>query len=87
MLNNLRGIAQGREDFERALELTDYQLSLAPRLLELRIARADLWQAIGATDLFRQELETALGLSPPAAVATQIRERLARIAASRPTLH
>ena len=87
MLNNLRGIAQGREDFERALELTDYQLSLAPRLLELRLARADLWQALGASEPCRQELETALGLSPSAAVAAQIRERLERIAASRPTLH
>jgi len=87
MLNNLRGIAQGRDDFERALELTDYQLALAPRLLELRLARAELWQAIGASDMCRQELETALGLSPPAAIAAQIRERLERLAASRPTLH
>jgi len=62
-------------------------VSLAPRLPELRLARADLWQAIGASDLCRQELETALGLSPPAAVAAQIRERLERISAGRPTLH
>jgi regulator of sirC expression with transglutaminase-like and TPR domain len=87
MLNNLRGIAQGRDDFERALELTDYQLSLAPSLVELRLARAELWQALGASDMSRRELETALGLSPSAAIAAQIRERLERIAASRPTLH
>jgi|LNFM01.1.fsa_nt_gb regulator of sirC expression with transglutaminase-like and TPR domain len=87
MLNNLRGIAHGREDFERALELTDYQLALAPRMLELRIARADLWQAVGAPDRGRPDLETALLLNPSAHLAAQIRERLTQISGGRPTLH
>ncbi|HMM78300.1 MAG TPA: transglutaminase-like domain-containing protein [Gammaproteobacteria bacterium] len=87
MLNNLRGIAQGRDDFERALELTDYQLALAPRLLELRLARADLWQAIGAPERGRADLETALSLSPPAELAARIRERLQGLDVTPPTLH
>jgi len=87
MLNNLRGIAQGRDDYERALELTDYQLALAPRLLELRLARADLWQAVGAPARGRVDLEAALALSPPAPTAAQIRERLQALAAPPPTLH
>lgn len=87
MLNNLRGIAQGRDDFERALELTDYQLVLAPRLLELRLARADLWQAIGAAERGRADLETALGLAPSAATAARIRERLQQLDATPRTLH
>lgn len=87
MLNNLRGIAHGREDFERALELTDYQLVLAPRMLELRVARADLWQAIGAPDRARPDLETALLLNPSAHLAAQLRERLAQLGSGRPTLH
>ncbi|MGE3773868.1 MAG: tetratricopeptide repeat protein, partial [Gammaproteobacteria bacterium] len=87
MLNNLRGIAQGRDDFERALELTDYQLALAPRLLELRLARADLWQAVGAPERGRADLEKALGLSPPAEIAARIRERLQALDTPPPTLH
>ena len=87
MLNNLRGIAQGREDFERALELIDYQLVLAPRMLELRLSRADLWQMIGAPERGRQDLETALLLNPSAGLAAQINERLQQISANRPTLH
>lgn len=87
MLNNLRGIAQGRDDYERALELTDYQLTLAPRLLELRLARADLWQAIGAAERGRADLETALTLAPSAQTTAQIRERLQHLDSPPPTLH
>jgi regulator of sirC expression with transglutaminase-like and TPR domain len=87
MLNNLRGLAQAREDHERALEISDYQLLLAPRLPELRVLRADLWEAIGAPALARTELETALTLGPAAAVAAQIRERIAALEATPRTLH
>jgi len=87
MLNNLRGIAQGRDDLERALELTDYQLILAPRLLELRLTRADLWQAIGAAERGRADLEAALTLAPSAQAAAAIRDRLQHLDATPPTLH
>lgn len=87
MLNNLRGLAQSREDHERALELSDYQLSLAPRLAELRLVRADLWAVLGAPERAREELEAALAFAPAAALAAHLRERLAGLDAAPRTLH
>lgn len=87
MLNNLRGLAQSRDDFHAALEMTEYQLILAPQILDIRLARADLWQVVGAPDLSRHELETALALAPSAALSAEIRERLAAIQSTGPTLH
>ncbi len=87
MLNNLRMLAMSNGDPTRALELTDYQLLVAPDRLSLRVERADLWMAIGATDMARCELAEAISIAPNSAIREQLEEKLQALGATRPTLH
>ncbi len=87
MLNNMRVRAQSRGDHEAALELTDYQLIVAPESLSIRVDRAELWAALGATGMVRHELETAIALAPDAAVRARFEELLPGLNATAPTLH
>ena len=87
MLNNLRALAQSRGDHEAALELTDYQLIVAPESISIHVDRAELWAALGATEMARREIETAIALAPDAALRVRFEELLRGLDASGPTLH
>ncbi len=87
MLNNLLALAQSRGDHEAALELTDYQLIVAPESLSIHVDRAKLWAALGATEMARREIETAIALAPEAAVRARFEKLLRGLDASGPTLH
>lgn len=87
MLNNLRGLAVSRGDPAGALDLTDYQLLVAPKRLSVRIDRTELWIALGATDMARCELAEAISLAPSSSIRDQLEEKLRELGASRPTLH
>ncbi len=87
MLNNLRGLAQGRGDHVGALELSDYQLAIARDAFPIHIERVDLWRAVGAVDMARHDLAQAISLAPTAAVKTELENRLRELGQSRVTLH
>ena len=87
MLNNLRMLAMSRGDHAGALELTDYQLIVAPDHFSTRIERVDLWMALGANDMARQELAVAISMAPSGTLRDQLEEKFQAIAAARPTLH
>ena len=87
MLNNLRVLAQSRGDHEAVLELTDYQLIIAPKSLSIYVDRAELWTALGAMGMARRELEKAIALAPDTAVRARFEKLLLELDASGPTLH
>ena len=87
MLNNLRMLAVSRGDPVGALELTDYQLVVSPERLSLRVERADLWLALGATDMARCELAEAISMAADSTIREQLEEKLQALGATRPTLH
>lgn len=87
MLNNLRGLAIAVRDFAHAIELTDYQLILAPRAYAVHLARVELWVAMGAMGMAQRELETAIPLAPNAKARSELQAALNKLAGQRPTLH
>ena len=87
MLNNLRMLAMSRSDSAGALELTDYQLIVAPDHFSTRIERVDLWMALGANDMARQELAVAISMAPSGTLRDQLEDKFQAIGAARPTLH
>ncbi|MEE2982775.1 MAG: transglutaminase family protein [Pseudomonadota bacterium] len=87
MLNNLRALARSRGDHESALELTNYQLIVSPDPLPIHVDRAELWAALGVSEMAKRELESAIALAPDVALRAQLEERLHGLDASGPTLH
>lgn len=87
MLNNLRGLAQGRGDHVAALELSDYQLAVARDPFPVHVERVDLWRAVGAIDMARHDLAQAISLAPGAAVKEELERRLLELGQTRVTLH
>jgi regulator of sirC expression with transglutaminase-like and TPR domain len=87
MLNNLRLLAQAAHDHARVLELSDYQLLVAPAPFYVHLERVASWLALGAVDMARHELEEAERLAPDAAARTEVAARLRELAPRRPTLH
>lgn len=87
MLNNLRGLAQGRGDHVGALEMSDYQLAIARDAFPIHIERVDLWRAVGAVDMARHDLAQAISLAPSAAVKAELENRLRELGQTRVTLH
>jgi len=87
MLNNLRMLAVAARDLVRALEMTDYQLLLLPRAFGLHLDRAELWSALGAAEMVRQELEQAYELATDAATRAKIEEQIRAIGTAGRTLH
>ena len=87
MLNNLRGLAESRQDAASALEITDYQCVLAPRDFGLRMLRADLWQALGVGGMARREWELARDLAPDPATRAGVEARLSSVENTPRSLH
>ena len=76
MLNNVRTLAHERGDFARSLDLSDYQLMIAPKSYALRVERADAWLALEASEMVVAELELAVQHAPTRRIAQRLRERL-----------
>lgn len=81
MLNNLRLLAVGKGDHAEVIELSDYQLAVAPQPLALHIERVESWLALGVPGMARHELECAIKLAPNDALRAQLTARLASIEA------
>ena len=78
MLNNVRMLAQGRGDYSRALEISDYQLMIVPDSYGLYVERADAWLGLRAPEMVVHELEQAVRHAPDEALAERLRERIAQ---------
>ncbi len=76
MLNNVRMLVQRRGDFSRALEISDYQLLIAPDSYGLYVERADAWLGLRAPEMVVHELEQAVRHAPDEAMAERLRERI-----------
>ena len=63
MLNNLKMLAQQREDHAAALDLSGFQLLLTEQKLPIHIERVDLWLAAGVPEMARIELDQAIALT------------------------
>lgn len=87
MLTNLRVLAQSRGDHELALELTEYQLIVAPNSLSIHVDRAALWTALGVMEMAKRELEKAIALAPNATIRARFENLLLGLNSSGPTLH
>jgi regulator of sirC expression with transglutaminase-like and TPR domain len=59
MLNNVRTILASRQDWIGVLTMLDHQLVLSPGSAELHLARAEVWERLGARDAARAALEDA----------------------------
>ena len=76
MLNNVRMLVQRQGDFSRALEISDYQLLIAPESYGLYVERADAWLGLRAPEMVVHELEQAVRYAPDDAMAERLRERI-----------
>lgn len=59
MINNVRTILASRQDWVGVLTMLDHQLVLSPSSAELHLARAEVWERLGARDAARAALEDA----------------------------
>ena len=78
MLNNVRMLVQERGDYARALEVSDYQLMIAPNSYGLYVERADAWLGLRAPEMVVNELEQAVRHAPDDAIAERLRDRIAQ---------
>lgn len=78
MLNNVRMLVQNQGDYTRALEISDYQLMIAPDSYGLHVERADAWLGLRAPEMVVHELEQAVRHAPDEAMAARLRERIAQ---------
>lgn len=76
LLNNVRNLAHERGDFARSLDISDYQLVIAPNSYALHMERADAWLALDAPEMVVAELEQAVEHAPTARVAKRLKQRL-----------
>ena len=87
MLNNVRMLVQGQGDYSRALEISDYQLLIAPDSYGLYVERADAWLGLRAPEMVVHELEQAVRFAPDEAMAERLRERIAQAQRLRSVVH
>lgn len=76
MLNNVRIVAHEHGDFARSLDVSDYQLMIAPNSYALHMERADAWLGLEAPEMVVAELEQALAHAPTQRIAERLRQRL-----------
>lgn len=76
MLNNVRMLVQRHGDYSRALEISDYQLVIAPDSYGLYVERADAWLGLRAPEMVVEELRQAVRHAPDDATAGRLRERI-----------
>lgn len=87
MLNNLRLLALGQGDHAQVIELSDYQLAVAPQPLAIHMERVESWLALGVPGMARHELECAIRLAPNDALRAQLSARMASIEAKPSSLN
>jgi regulator of sirC expression with transglutaminase-like and TPR domain len=88
MLNNVKYHFAQRGDWQRALEMLDHQLGLAPTNPTLLLEQGDFWLRLGAPEFARRAYAEALGRSTDEpAVAALAKERLGRLPGGGQTLH
>jgi regulator of sirC expression with transglutaminase-like and TPR domain len=87
MLNNLRLLALGQGDHAQVIELSDYQLAIAPQPLAIHMERVESWLALGVPGMARHELECAIKLAPNEALRAQLAARLTGIAGTPSSLN
>lgn len=87
MLNNLRLLALGQGNHAEVIELSDYQLAVAPQPLAIHMERVESWLALGVPGMARHELECAIELAPHDALRAQLTARLATIEAKPSSLN
>ena len=87
MLNNLTGLARASNDSAKALELTDYKLAVTPERMAVYLERAELWVAVGVTEMARRDLQSAAELAPDANTLQAIERRLAKLETAPTRLH
>jgi len=75
MLNNLKYAFAATARYDRALEMSDYQLAVTPAEASLWLERGEFWLRLGAIAAARADLERSLELAPEGS-------ELARAAAS-----
>ena len=78
MLDNARSTVHERGDFARSLEISDYQLMIAPNSYALHLERADAWLGLEAPEMVATELEEAMRNAPTEHIADRLRQRLER---------
>ena len=86
MLNNVRTILAARQDWVSVLTTLDHQLVLSPRSADLHLARAEVWEHLGARDAARAALEEARRFAGDE-LARHIDTVLARLGQSGSVLH
>jgi hypothetical protein len=69
------------------IELSDYQLAVAPQPLAIHMERVESWLALGVPGMARHELECAIKLAPNEALRAQLGARLASIEAKPSSLN
>ena len=77
MLNNVRMTIQNQGDYVRALDISDYQLTIVPDAYGLYIERADAWLRLGAPEMVVDELEKAANHAPDD-MKERLQERIAQ---------
>ena len=87
MLNNVRMLVQGQGDYSRALEISDYQLMIAPESYGLYVERADAWLGLRAPEMVVHELEQAVRHAPDEAMAARLQERIEQARGLRSTVN
>ena len=87
MLTNLRMLALRNADHARALELSDYQLAVAPLALPIHLERIDSWLALGVPGMARHELQSAIRLAPSAALRAELAARLEQLGTASSSLN
>lgn len=79
MLNNARILAHEFGDYVRSLDISDYQLLIAPDSYGLHAERAEAWLGLEAPEMVASELEKAIEHAPRKRTAELLRKRLEQV--------
>ncbi len=91
MLNNLKALAAQTGQWQRVLELLDFQEPLASRdravLAALRYEAGEAWERLGVAHLAREAFSACLALEPAQSVMTAARDRLRKLQGRNDVVH
>lgn len=87
MLNNVRMTVARQGDHVRALDISDYQLTIVPDAYGLYVERADAWLRLRAPEMAADELDKAAAHAPDEAMRERLRERSAQARRRKSAIH
>ena len=87
MLNNVRLVVHDKGDFSRSLELSDFELMIAPDAYGLYVERADAWLGLDAYEMAVTELENAAARAPDKSMQDKLLERANRARRLKSVVH